>query len=134
MFWEIILAVISNFKVLAIPISTACVIFVVISIVVFTVSRECIKDANDKNDVAVRIVNIGKGFIKYSIIIFCVCIPVHLAPTVDDLWKARIGLVKLYIASPQNLEKGTEEISRIAKKLECKYLGGCEEEKKSVEK
>ena len=49
-------------------------------------------------------------------------------PNVDDLWQARIALLKLELASPENVQKGTEEIARIARKLECKYLG-CEEEK-----
>jgi hypothetical protein len=50
-------------------------------------------------------------------------------PDVNDLWRARIALVKLELASPENVQKGTEEIARIARRLECKYLG-CEEEKK----
>lgn len=50
-------------------------------------------------------------------------------PSVEDLWKVRIGLIKLELASPENLSKSSEVIERIGKKLECKYLG-CEEEKK----
>ena len=49
-------------------------------------------------------------------------------PDVNDLWRARIALVKLELASTENVQKGTEEIARIARRLECKYLG-CEEEK-----
>lgn len=49
-------------------------------------------------------------------------------PNVEDLWKIRIGMIKLQLASPQNVEKGAAEIIRIGKKLECRYLG-CEEEK-----
>lgn len=44
-------------------------------------------------------------------------------PSIDDIWRVRISLVKLQLASPNNIEKGTEAIERIAKKLECKYLG-----------
>ncbi len=47
-------------------------------------------------------------------------------PSVEDLWKVRISLLKYQLASPENIEKGAEEIGRLAKKLECKYLG-CEE-------
>lgn len=50
-------------------------------------------------------------------------------PTIDDIWKVRIGVLKLQLASPQNIQKGAEEIARIGHRLECQYLG-CEEEKK----
>lgn len=49
-------------------------------------------------------------------------------PDVNDLWKIRIGMIKLQLASPENVEKGAAEIIRIGKKLECRYLG-CEEQK-----
>jgi len=45
-------------------------------------------------------------------------------PTLDDLWRIRIALVKYELASPENVQKATETIERIGKKLECKYLGG----------
>lgn len=48
------------------------------------------------------------------------------APSIDDLWKVRIGLIKLHLASPENINKGVDVIERIGKKLECKYLG-CED-------
>ena len=51
-------------------------------------------------------------------------------PSVDELWEVRLGLLKFSLASPENVQKGAEEIGRIAKKLECKYLGGCEEKPK----
>lgn len=50
-------------------------------------------------------------------------------PTADDLWKVRVSLIKYHLASPENVQKGVETIERIGKKLECKYLGGCEEPK-----
>lgn len=64
----------------------------------------------------------------YLFVVLPICIIVNSIPTVDDLWKVRISLIKLELASPQNIEKGSEEIARIAKKLECKYIG-CEEKK-----
>jgi hypothetical protein len=51
-------------------------------------------------------------------------------PTVDDLWKVRIGLLKLQLASPENVQKGAEEIARIAKQLECSYFKCQSEDKK----
>lgn len=50
-------------------------------------------------------------------------------PSVEGMWKVRIGLIKFHLASPENVQKGAEEIIRIGKKLECKYIG-CDEEKK----
>lgn len=55
-------------------------------------------------------------------LVFIACLP-----SIEDMWKIRLALLKYNLASPENVTKGSEEISRIAKKLECKYLGGCEE-------
>ncbi len=49
-------------------------------------------------------------------------------PTMDDLWKVRIGIVKYRLASTENLTKASETIERIGLKLECKYLG-CDDDK-----
>jgi hypothetical protein len=58
------------------------------------------------------------------------CLPaLSVIPSVDDLWKVRIGLIKLELASPENLKGAAEVIERIGRKLECKYIG-CDEEKK----
>lgn len=50
-------------------------------------------------------------------------------PSMDQVWKMRISLIKFHLASPENINKAGSEIERIAKKLECKYIG-CEGEKK----
>jgi hypothetical protein len=50
-------------------------------------------------------------------------------PDLDDLWRTRISLIKYELAAPENVKAATETIERIGKKLECKYLGGCEEPK-----
>lgn len=49
-------------------------------------------------------------------------------PSINDLWRVRIGLIKYNLASPENVKQTIETIERIGKKLECKYLG-CEETK-----
>lgn len=49
-------------------------------------------------------------------------------PSVNQLWEVRIAMVKFELASPENVGKTVDEIGRIGKKLECKYLG-CQEEK-----
>lgn len=60
--------------------------------------------------------------------IFMVSGAISALPNIDDLWKVRIGLIKLQLASPENVQKGADVIERLGKKLECKYLG-CEEKK-----
>lgn len=78
---------------------------------------------------------IGNGFDKFRHLYPRVFLPIAFVslilagfPSAEDLWKVRIGLIKLELANPENIKKGSEEIARIAKKLECKYLG-CEDEK-----
>lgn len=61
-------------------------------------------------------------------IIAALIMPFALVPSIDQVWKIRIGLIKLQLASPDNIQKGAEVIERIGHKLECKYLG-CKEEK-----
>ena len=76
---------------------------------------------------------IQKGAYKFarrSGLAFLLSIPIALFPSLQNIWEVRIALIKLQLASPENVQKGTETIERIAKKLECKYLGGeCKEEK-----
>ena len=63
-------------------------------------------------------------FLKVAALVTLLTLPVALFPSIDDVWKVRVGLLKLELASPENIKSGAEEISRIAKKLECKYFGG----------
>lgn len=67
---------------------------------------------------------------KISTLATVVFIIPALIPDINDVWKVRISLIKLQLASPQNVQKGVDEIGRIAKKLECKYLE-CEKPKES---
>lgn len=62
-------------------------------------------------------------------IILILMLPLAVAPSIDSLWKVRISLIKYGMASEENIIKGVEEIERIGKKLECKYLG-CEDKPK----
>lgn len=50
-------------------------------------------------------------------------------PSPESLWAVRITLLKLGTATPENVNRGIEAVGRVGKKLECKYLGGCAEEK-----
>lgn len=67
------------------------------------------------------------ALVKISAVVLLIVSPFAAIPSVDDLWKVRIGLIKLQLASPENIQKGSEVIERIGKKLECKYLG-CDED------
>jgi hypothetical protein len=44
-------------------------------------------------------------------------------PTVDSLWRVRVGLLKLELASPENMKAVGGHIEEIVKGLECKHLG-----------
>src|ERR1043165_3453297 len=62
---------------------------------------------------------------KFSVKVLIVSSLLYCVPSVDDVWKVRVGLLKFQLASPENIEKGTKVIERIAGELECKYLGHC---------
>jgi hypothetical protein len=72
---------------------------------------------------------IGKKGLKITLPIFVITLSLGLIPTVDQMFKIRIGLLKLELTNKENVQVGVDEIGKIAKKLECKYLG-CEEKKK----
>lgn len=50
-------------------------------------------------------------------------------PSIDMVWKIRIGLIKYQLASPENVIKTTEAIERIGHELEQKYLQNPPEKK-----
>lgn len=62
---------------------------------------------------------------------FLIC-PFALIPSIEQVWKIRIGLIKFQLASPENIAKGAAVIERIGHKLECKYLG-CKDTESSSE-
>ena len=65
--------------------------------------------------------------LKHSSIACVMCACIACIPNVNDIWRVRIGLIKLSLASPENITKTSETIERIGRKLECKYLG-CDEQ------
>lgn len=114
---EVALAFITNLQGLFQVVGGACVVGVVLSCMAFVTSR------GDKESKLA--LSYGKKFALGAILtglISCV-------PSINDIWKVRIALVKYHLASQANISKSTETIERIAEKLECKYLG-CEEKKK----
>lgn len=64
-----------------------------------------------------------KKLIPRVTIIFLFAFPFALIPSPEDLFNLRIALIKLQLASPENVTKGVETIKRIGQKLEEKYLG-----------
>ena len=70
---------------------------------------------------------------RYCFPIAMVLILVGSIPTVDNLWKIRVGLIKFQLAAPENIKAGVETIERIGHKLECQYIG-CKEDEKKPEK
>ncbi len=52
-------------------------------------------------------------------------------PKPETLWETRIVMLKLGLASAENVQAGIGTVERIGKKIECKYLGGegCEPKK-----
>lgn len=70
-----------------------------------------------------------KKSLKIAIFFFIVCLSLALIPTMDQLFKIRIGLIKLELTNRENVQLSIDEIGRVAHKLECKYLGCKENEK-----
>lgn len=66
---------------------------------------------------------------RHLLIVAIIALPFAVFPTIEDLVKVRISLIKYHLAEASNIQGGIETIERIGKKLECKYLG-CDEEKK----
>lgn len=69
----------------------------------------------------------GKISMVVGLIFTCLMSVATLIPNSDTLVRVRLNLVKAHLLTKPNVEKGAEEIHRIARKLECKYLGGCNE-------
>jgi len=65
-----------------------------------------------------------KAFFVTWFILFAFSLLVVLAPTLDDVVKMRISLMKYQLSSPQNVQSGIDTINRIGKELENKYLKG----------
>lgn len=113
---EILLAALFNVR------EVFIVVLIIISLsILFALLRWLIENDCDKD-------KFPRTFFKWSIMIAVPSLIIACIPTVDQLWKVRIGLIKLELSSPENIKSGAEVIERIGLKLECKYLG-CEEKK-----
>lgn len=72
----------------------------------------------------------AKRAISYCTAPFFAGLLLCFLPTSSDLWRVRIDMIKLQLASPENVQAGVEHIDQVAKALECKYLDtNCPEKK-----
>jgi hypothetical protein len=44
-------------------------------------------------------------------------------PRTGDMWEVRVDLIKLAVASPENIKLGIGRVNQIADEMECKYTG-----------
>lgn len=112
---EVLLAFLSNFSTLALILSIGLSIAAPF---VWMFGEFKGNDVQDRRAQALK-----KMLLALIILAFFACVP-----SINNLWTVRIGLIKLELASPENVKKASETIERIGQKLECKYLG-CEEKK-----
>lgn len=119
---EIFLGLIENIK-WAVGFTLLCLIFTIITryVVICSDAEFCERDEKNRQSFVKKFITWGPLLIPF--ILFC-CLP-----SVEDVWKIRISLIKFQLASPENIKKGEQEIIRIAHELECKYLT-CKEDKK----
>lgn len=103
-----------------------CTVFVVAMLVCVPVFLVNLNEGNEGEKIAFKTI---KCFISFGFIATFFFI-LSATPKAEDLFRVRLALLKWELASPENVNKGVEEIQRIAKKLECKYIGGCTEDKK----
>ena len=89
------------------------------------------KDAADHEDWAK-----WRRFQKWAVICCLITGPFYSLPDMEDLWHVRINMLKFHMASPSNVEafakNGMPHIERVAKKIECRFLGCPDAEKEKL--
>lgn len=129
-FLEFLIAISSNLHavmgVFSVLLGIATIVMIIASVVASAEAARYSDSERSKAQAAL----LGK-ITKRVTTIFVLTLVLAMIPDVDEIWKVRISLIKFQLASPQNLEKGTEAIERIGKVLECKYIGtNCDDKKK----
>lgn len=125
---EIVLAFVSNLTCLFVISAVVSAFASIVLIILMAIKMdEATWKSNPTETIRIKEVYASLAF-KKALPAFFISIALACIPSVNDIWKVRIGLIKLQLASPENIQKGAEEITRIGKKLECRYLG-CDEEK-----
>jgi hypothetical protein len=73
---------------------------------------------------------LGARVMKMTVMPFILGVLCSIAPSPNDLWKLRVALLKLEMASPENVKAAGGHIEEVIKALECKHLGvNCPKEK-----
>lgn len=123
--FEYLIAFLMNVKGLFVALAIGTGIGGVIATIVAIVSTA------DREPQAAFVTKLAKalmGFFLFFGLVACV-------PDVDDLWKVRVGLIKLELSSPENIkalvnpdtiEKGKELIGKIGSDVYCKYVPSSE--------
>lgn len=111
---ELIFAIIGN-------IQSFCETLLILYAVAFVVSMIAKATAFEVDDQKTADYYFKKVHSKWPIA--TICFLLLLIPTTKQILKIRIDLVAIELSKPENIKKSTEEIARIAKELECKYLG-----------
>lgn len=119
---EIALAMVENLK------QAACVALCIYAVGWFILALFKIDEYSDSQTQRnIKRITMLKKFAPYAFVLFVFT----LLPDVNDIWKVRVGLIKLELTDKTNIQAGVEAIERIGKKLECKYIGGCEDKKET---
>lgn len=126
---EVFLAFVDNLSEFAILISFMSGIGLLASIFSYFINKSDLIGA-ESYGLKQRTANFEMSIValKYTTLVFVASTLLAVVPDTGDLWKVRVDLVKLQLASPENIQLGVDHIDRIAKSLECKYLGACVEE------
>jgi len=64
---------------------------------------------------------------KISLTIWALLMIWCTVPTHDMILKVKLSKIKNEVVTKENINAGVERIDAMLKKLECKYIGGCEE-------
>ena len=126
---EMLIVILSNIRSLCVGVSLiSAIVFIVSLIAVNICETTCASYTDEEKTKSYNYREYmtwhalwARGY-RTSMIFFLIAILPAMSPSLDDLWKVRINLIKLELASPENVSKGVSEISRIAKELENKYL------------
>ena len=124
---EFILSYVENIKNTLIMLGIFWAGFVVISYAIARDDTFTVYESEKEKKTKARGVSFLRA--KYTLMALPIYILIVCVPSMDDIWKTRIALIKYNLASPENINKASDEIVKIGKKLECKYLEICKDEK-----
>jgi hypothetical protein len=101
---------------------------IIFGVLTFIAILTCIGAISDSDVHADTKATLRKA-LPFAVVFMLLCTLVFAVPTPRTLLTYRITLIGYNLASQENLEKGAEHLINLTKKLECRYLDICEEEK-----